>query len=718
MCLASLPILAQSQIGGGVCSSASLSGMYSLTLTGRNVSSGVTFSMALQGNGTATFDGLSLVTFTLTNNSNTSFGVSQTLSGTYSMQANCVGVLNITTGDTASFTLESYNQGKGFLITGQDGVYSFTGSGTALPASCSASTLSGVYSFNGTGFALASGVISGINNISGIIQFDGTSAVTSTWYVATNGSITSSATTGQYTVAAGCTASATVADTSGNTYNLQFTITAANGSNFLVTGSNARLIFTGSGRTTPNTVPACTAATLTGTRSLVLAGRNVNSSVQLTGTTQGAGSATFDGVGAVTFNLTTNTSQAQGVTQTLSGTYTLGTNCVGTLSIVTGDTANFTLIAYNAGKNLTLTGGDGTYALTGSGDAQPVACAASTLSGGYAMSGTGFALDVGFLAGVNTISGVLQFDGRGDVTGSWSVAGSGSGTSAGVSGHYSVTAACLASATVTDASGSSYALTFAITSADASNFSADIATTAALFSATGHSEFTNPGSAVVNAASFVAAGTPPGSIFAIVGSGLATAAAQPNNVPLPTTELTTTVTVNGEAAPLFYVSPTQINAQMPLDIQPGIATVVVTNGSSVSNAAAVTVPATAVPGIFLYNSNRAVVQNPGNSVNSPTAPARVGDTVVGYLTGGGPVQAAGAWVTGSASPNGLSPVTENYSVTVGGQPAVVNYIGLAPTLVGAYQVNFVIPKVAAGDRGLVLTIDGTASNTALISVAN
>jgi uncharacterized protein (TIGR03437 family) len=150
--------------------------------------------------------------------------------------------------------------------------------------------------------------------------------------------------------------------------------------------------------------------------------------------------------------------------------------------------------------------------------------------------------------------------------------------------------------------------------------------------------------------------------------------------------------------------------------------VVVTNGSNVSNAAAVTVPA-AAPGIFLYNTNQAVVQNPGNGVNpppvnSPSTPANVGDTVVGYFTGGGPVQAAGAWVTGYPSPDGLSSVTENYSVTVAGQTAVVNYIGLAPTQIGVYQVNFVIPKVAAGNRNLVVTINGTASNAALISVAN
>ena len=82
------------------------------------------------------------------------------------------------------------------------------------------------------------------------------------------------------------------------------------------------------------------------------------------------------------------------------------------------------------------------------------------------------------------------------------------------------------------------------------------------------------------------------------------------------------------------------------------------------------------------------------------------------------MQAGGPLVTGQPSPNGLSPVTEKYTVTVAGQPATVNYLGLAPTLIGVYQLNFVIPSVAAGDRQLVVNIGGTASNAALISVAN
>ncbi len=178
------------------------------------------------------------------------------------------------------------------------------------------------------------------------------------------------------------------------------------------------------------------------------------------------------------------------------------------------------------------------------------------------------------------------------------------------------------------------------------------------------------------------------------------------------------MTVNGEQAPLFYVDPNQINAQMPEDIKPGVATVVVKNGSSTSNAAAVTIPSTGTPGIVVYGNNRAVVVNQDNSVNSPTSPAKVGDTLVAYFTGGGPVNAAGTLVTGSGAPAGLSPVTGPNTVTVSGNSAMIVYVGLTPGSIGLYQANFVVPKVAAGDHPLVITISGQASNNPLIAVSN
>ena len=252
LCLIAAPLVAQTtpapQIGGGACDSSTLNGNYSATLNGRSLSTSLTFSSVLQGVGTATFDGLSKVTFTFTNNTNKAFGVAQTLSGTYSLQTNCIGVINITSGDTATFTLGSYNQGLNYFIDGQDGIYSLLGNGNVLPSSCSASDFNNVYAFNGNGFSLASGAITGVTIISGLLTFDGTSAVTANWYVTANGTTATTNATGTYTVTPGCTATATVADSGGATYALVFTIGAAKANNFNVSGSNAVMMFAAAGR--------------------------------------------------------------------------------------------------------------------------------------------------------------------------------------------------------------------------------------------------------------------------------------------------------------------------------------------------------------------------------------------------------------------------------------------------------------------------------------
>jgi len=249
-CLLAAPLFAQPQIGGGTCNSATLNGVYSLTLAGRDLSSSVTFTSVLQGIGTATFDGLSKVTLNLTNNTNKLAGQIQTWSGTYSLQSNCIGAVTITTGDTASFTLGAYDSGEGYFITGQDGVYSLLGSGNTQPTStCSASTLSGTYQFNANGFGLSSGAISGVNQLSGLATFDGTSNLTANFILSVSGTSTPATVTGSYSVTTTCTATATLTDPLGDKYALVFTITTANGSNFIVSAASPILMFSGSGRT-------------------------------------------------------------------------------------------------------------------------------------------------------------------------------------------------------------------------------------------------------------------------------------------------------------------------------------------------------------------------------------------------------------------------------------------------------------------------------------
>jgi len=458
----------------------------------------------------------------------------------------------------------------------------------------------------------------------------------------------------------------------------------------------------------------CSAATLTGTRSLVLTGRTVTSAGLFSKSYYGVGTATFDGAGNVTFNLTTDTNQAQNGTQTLSGTYALPSNCAGTLNITSGDTASFTLIPYNSGKNFTLTGQDATYNLTGSGGTQPPACLASTLSGVYAFNGNGFTVAAASITGVNTLSGLFEFDGAGSVTGNWSVATNGVQTPVTVTGHYTVSS-CTASATLADANGNGYTLAFTVTSADGANFSVIGASAASLFSVTGHSTFTNPGLAVGNAAG-VSGGTPPGSLFSIYGFNLSTSQAQPTSFPLPTTAANTTVTVNNEAVPLVYVDSGQINAQMPLDIKPGVATLVVKSGSTLSNAVAITIPSTPIPGVFALGANHTAAENyPSYAVNSPSVPASVGQYVMVYFTGGGAVQGGSAIVTGHATPDAIFPVTATYSATVNGVPASVSFVGLTSGYAGLYQANLMIPNVPAGQHPLVITVGGVASNSTTIS---
>lgn len=228
-------------------------------------------------------------------------------------------------------------------------------------------------------------------------------------------------------------------------------------------------------------------------------------------------------------------------------------------------------------------------------------------------------------------------------------------------------------------------------------------------------QFAPPSQAVVNAASFRPS-VAPGSLFSIFGTGLSAQTASASTLPLSRNLGGTQVLVNGELAPLVYVSGTQINAQMPIDVPTGQpVSLTITNAGVASNAVTVTVPA-AAPGLFTLDGKQAIVQNQNGSLNSNGAPARPGDVLVAYLTGGGAVNAAGPWVTGAGSPGGPSSVSAPYSITVGGNPAVVEYLGLTPGFVGLYQANFMVPAIAPGSYPVVVTVGGVSSNAASIAV--
>jgi uncharacterized protein (TIGR03437 family) len=224
---------------------------------------------------------------------------------------------------------------------------------------------------------------------------------------------------------------------------------------------------------------------------------------------------------------------------------------------------------------------------------------------------------------------------------------------------------------------------------------------------------------VGNAASY----TPrisPGALATIFGTGFGTSTFQADDGlawPTITTNLVS-VKVNGVAAPLYYVSPGQINFQVPW-ATPAAGTVnvaVVVNGGS-SNIAAVPV-GTAAPGLF-YDpaSGAAIVQNtPDYSLNSPSNPAPAGSTIVAYLTGSGPVSPAAKDGTPLRSDT-LTWATSAYSAKIGSQAATVSFTGLTPGFIGLGQMNIVVPStLTAGVYPLSVTIDGQTSNSATIAV--
>jgi hypothetical protein len=133
---------------------------------------------------------------------------------------------------------------------------------------------------------------------------------------------------------------------------------------------------------------------------------------------------------------------------------------------------------------------------------------------------------------------------------------------------------------------------------------------------------------VVNAASF----TPrvaPGSLISVFGTDLATAKASAEAVPLPKSLAGTSVTIGGKEAPLVFVSPTQINAQVPYELNEGSSATVVVKVNGVNSPERTVQVVKAAPGIFQFGERRAVVQNANSSVNTAENPAEVGSYVGG-----------------------------------------------------------------------------------------
>jgi uncharacterized protein (TIGR03437 family) len=230
----------------------------------------------------------------------------------------------------------------------------------------------------------------------------------------------------------------------------------------------------------------------------------------------------------------------------------------------------------------------------------------------------------------------------------------------------------------------------------------------ALSVTSGTSSSTAPSiTSVTNGASFKPA-IAPGAIVSVFGSQLAPSVSLAAALPLPVALNGVAATVNGIAAAIWYVSPGQINLQVPYQVTAGAtATLVINNNGQTATA---TFPVTAnAPGIFTDAASALV----------PAGSAAHGQTVTLYFTGAGAVSPAVA--NGAAPAAGTAtaqlPAPSTTTVSVGGVPAQVVFAGNPTGVVGVVQVNFVVPPQAQlGTQNVALTVGGVTSNAATLVV--
>jgi uncharacterized protein (TIGR03437 family) len=209
----------------------------------------------------------------------------------------------------------------------------------------------------------------------------------------------------------------------------------------------------------------------------------------------------------------------------------------------------------------------------------------------------------------------------------------------------------------------------------------------------------------------------PGTVITIYGTALAAGTIAPQAVPLPTTLDGTTVIVGGIPAPLFFVSPGQINAQLPYQLIAGREyQVVVQADAALTNPEPIQL-APLAPGVARLADGRAIAQHADFSLVTAESPAKPGENLVIYLAGMGLTDNAVA--SGAVSPaEPLARVSSDLEVTLGSKPVKLFFAGLTPGLVGIYQINFQVPEDAAsGDLVLSVQQAGVPANTSLLPVA-
>ena len=209
----------------------------------------------------------------------------------------------------------------------------------------------------------------------------------------------------------------------------------------------------------------------------------------------------------------------------------------------------------------------------------------------------------------------------------------------------------------------------------------------------------------------------PSTITAAFGTNLATQVALASTIPLPTTLANVTLQIiDGNnvqhAAPLFFVSPQQINYLIPDQAAPGNGRIIVNNGAGVVSQGTLQIANTSL-GIFTVNAS-----------GSGIAAAVTTSDGVNFFSTVNPDGSPRAALNSTAwRPNflvlfgtGFNRAT-NVRVSFGGVETIPTFVGAQGSLAGLSQLNVRIPDTTPpGVINIMVTADGRVSNTVQLLV--
>ena len=179
------------------------------------------------------------------------------------------------------------------------------------------------------------------------------------------------------------------------------------------------------------------------------------------------------------------------------------------------------------------------------------------------------------------------------------------------------------------------------------------------------------------------------------------------------------VSMGGQAAYVYYISPGQLNVLAP-DVPAGPVTVTVTTPSGTS-ASFTTTASLYGPAFFLWPGSQAVATRTdysyavkaGTFAGANTAAAKPGEVIILWATGFGPTIPTPP--PGVAVPSGSYPTASTPTVTIDNISAIVYGAALASGSAGLYQIAIQVPTTLAdGDWPIQASIGGTLSPTGVV----